>query len=211
MPRSYPHHGGKLERGRKTLSFRKLSRPSPGSDPGPVQVPLSFTAFRTHSGPKAGPGSILVPRVPSRIGPGRAETSWPLLTLVGEGQFGRHFSETTPVPPGKNGQENHHNKKTWTFYPYRTRKILGKEGQDAPKIGGFLTGEKTRNSKIARKGRTRICMGEGTCESKIAARQWRADFCREALRCLARISGLTQVKCRVRRQVPSVKRRERLP
>ena len=68
------------------------SRPSPGSYPGPVQVPsrvrcgpvqirhvLYFTVFRTHPGPEVGaiparPGPILLPSVPSRVGPGRAET-----------------------------------------------------------------------------------------------------------------------------------------
>ena len=79
------------------------SRPSPGSDPGPVQVPywvpsgpvqirhvLCFAVFRTHPGPEVGaiparPGPILVPSVSPRIGPGRAETDflatseiWPL-------------------------------------------------------------------------------------------------------------------------------------
>ena len=70
------------------------SRPSPGSGPGPVQVPsrvrrgpvqihhvLCLPAFRTHPGPEVGaiparPGPILVPTVPSRIGPGRAETDF---------------------------------------------------------------------------------------------------------------------------------------
>ena len=74
------------------LSLEVPSRPSLGSDPGPVQVPsrvrrglvqirhvLCFTAFRTHPGPEVGaiparPGPIPVPSVPSRIGPGRAET-----------------------------------------------------------------------------------------------------------------------------------------
>ena len=32
-------------------------------------------------------------------------------------------------------------------------------------------------------------LGEGNCESKIAARQWGVNFCREASRCLARLSG----------------------
>ena len=70
------------------------SRPSPGSSPGPVQVPsrvrggpvqirhvLCFTVFRTHPGPEVGaiparPGPILLPSVPYRIGPGRAETDF---------------------------------------------------------------------------------------------------------------------------------------
>ena len=70
------------------------SRPSPGSYPGPVQVPsrvrggpvqirhvLCFTVFRTHPGPEVGaiparPGPILLPSVPHRIGPGRAETDF---------------------------------------------------------------------------------------------------------------------------------------
>ena len=70
------------------------SRPSPGSYPGPVQVPsrvrggpvqirhvLCFTAFQTHPGPEVGaiparPDPILVPSVPSRIGPGRAEADF---------------------------------------------------------------------------------------------------------------------------------------
>ena len=33
-------------------------------------------------------------------------------------------------------------------------------------------------------------LGEGNCESKIAARQWGVNFCREASRCLAGPSGL---------------------
>ena len=70
------------------------SRPSPGSYPGPVQVPsrvrggpvqvrhvLCFTVLRTHPGPEVGaiparPGPILLPSVPYRIGPGRAETDF---------------------------------------------------------------------------------------------------------------------------------------
>ena len=70
------------------------SRPSPGSCPGPVQVPsrvrggpvqirhvLCFTVFRTHPGPEVGaiparPGPILLPSVPCRIRPGRAETDF---------------------------------------------------------------------------------------------------------------------------------------
>ena len=70
------------------------SRPSLGSYPGPVQVPsrvrggpvqirhvLCFTVFRTHPGPEvaaipARPGPILLASVPSRIGPGRAETDF---------------------------------------------------------------------------------------------------------------------------------------
>ena len=69
-------------------------RPSPGSYPGPVHVPprvrggpvqirhvLCFTVFRTHPGPEVGaiparPGPILLPSVPYRIGPGRAETDF---------------------------------------------------------------------------------------------------------------------------------------
>ena len=69
-------------------------RPSPGSYPGPVQVPsrvrggpvqirhvLCFTVFQTHPGPEVGaiparPGPILLPSVPYRIGPGRAETDF---------------------------------------------------------------------------------------------------------------------------------------
>ena len=76
------------------LSLGVPSRPSPGSDPGPVQVPsrlrrgpiqirhvLCFTAFRTHPGPEVGairarPGPILLPSVPPRVGPGRAETDF---------------------------------------------------------------------------------------------------------------------------------------
>ena len=76
------------------LSLGVPSRPSPGSDPGPVQVPsrvpsgpvqirhvLCFTVFRTHPGPEVGaipacPGPILVPSVSSRIGRGRAETDF---------------------------------------------------------------------------------------------------------------------------------------
>ena len=54
------------------------SRPSPGSYPGPV---LCFTVFRTHPGAEVGaipasPGPILLPSVPYRIGPGRAETDF---------------------------------------------------------------------------------------------------------------------------------------
>ena len=70
------------------------SRPSPGSYPGPVQVPsrvrggpvqirhvLCFTVFRAHPGPEVGaiparPGPILLPSVPYRVGPGRAETDF---------------------------------------------------------------------------------------------------------------------------------------
>ena len=70
------------------------SRPSPGSDPGPVQVlsrvrrgpvqirhVLCFTGFWTHPGPEVGPipacpGPILVPSVPSRIGPGQPEADF---------------------------------------------------------------------------------------------------------------------------------------
>ena len=70
------------------------SRLSPGSYPGPVQVPsrvrggpvqirhvLCFTVFRTHPGPEVGaiparPGPIPLPSVPHRIGPGRAETDF---------------------------------------------------------------------------------------------------------------------------------------
>ena len=76
------------------LSLGVPSRPSPGSYPGPVQVPsrvrggpvqirhvLCFTVFRTHPGPEVGaiparPGPILLPSVPSGIGPGRAETDF---------------------------------------------------------------------------------------------------------------------------------------
>ena len=65
------------------------SRSHPGSG-GPVQIRhvLCFTVFRTHPGPEVGaipacPGPILLPSVPSRIGPGRAapkQISWPLPT-----------------------------------------------------------------------------------------------------------------------------------
>ena len=76
------------------LSLGVPSRPSPGSDPWPVQVPsrvrrglvqirhvLCFTAFRTHPGPEVGaiparPGPILVLTVPSGMGFGRAETDF---------------------------------------------------------------------------------------------------------------------------------------
>ena len=76
------------------LSLEVPSRPSPGSYPGPIQVPsrvrggpvqirhvLRFTVFRTHPGPEVGaiparPGPILLPSVPSRVGPGRAETDF---------------------------------------------------------------------------------------------------------------------------------------
>ena len=63
------------------LSLGVPSRPSPGSDPGPVQVPsrvpsgpvqirhaLCFTVFRTHPGPEV--GAILAPgAIPARPGP----------------------------------------------------------------------------------------------------------------------------------------------
>ena len=60
------------------------SRSHPGSvRRGPVQIRhvLCFTAFRTHPGPEVGaipahPGPILLPSVPSRIGPGRPETDF---------------------------------------------------------------------------------------------------------------------------------------
>ena len=70
------------------------SRPSPGSDPGPAQVPsrvrggpvqirhvLCFTVFRTHPDPEVGaiparPGPILLPSVPYRIRSGRAEADF---------------------------------------------------------------------------------------------------------------------------------------
>ena len=68
------------------------SRPSPGSDPGPVQVPSRvrrgpvqtrhvLCLQRFHPGPEVGavlarPGPILVPSVPSKIGPGQAETDF---------------------------------------------------------------------------------------------------------------------------------------
>ena len=38
-------------------------------------------------------------------------------------------------------------------------------------------------------GVVRDNLGEGNCESKIAAREWGVNFCREALRCLAGPSG----------------------
>ena len=38
-------------------------------------------------------------------------------------------------------------KKTRIFYPYRTPKIPGKEGENARKNKEFLAAEKTRNSK----------------------------------------------------------------
>ena len=79
---------------RLLLSLRVPFRPTPGSYPGPVQVPsrvrggpvqirhvLCFTVFWTHPGPEVGaipahPGPILLPSVPSRIGPGQAETDF---------------------------------------------------------------------------------------------------------------------------------------
>ena len=79
------------------LSLGVPSRPSLGSDPGPIQVPsrvrrgpvqirhvLCFTAFRTHPGPEVGaiparPGPILVPTVLPGSGlDGPKQTSWPL-------------------------------------------------------------------------------------------------------------------------------------
>ena len=81
------------------LSLGVPSRPSLGSDPGPVQVPsrvrrgpvqirhvVCFTAFRTHPGPKVGaiparPGPILVLSfLPGSGLDGPKQTSWPLLT-----------------------------------------------------------------------------------------------------------------------------------
>ena len=93
------------------------SRPSPGSYPGPVQVPsrvrggpvqirhvLCFTVFRTHPGPEVGaipapPGPILLPSVPYRIGPGRAETDFLATSERGRPWYGTfakpkgHFTE----------------------------------------------------------------------------------------------------------------------
>ena len=85
------------------------SRPSPGSYPGPVQVPsrvrggpvqirhvLCFTVFRTHPGPEVGaiparPGPIRLPSVPSSIGPGRAKLDF--LATSDQSLFGgRHIS-----------------------------------------------------------------------------------------------------------------------
>ena len=40
-------------------------------------------------------------------------------------------------------------------------------------------------------------LGEGNWESKIAARQWRVNFCREASRCLARPSGYPKSRSKV--------------
>ena len=78
------------------LSLGVPSRPSPGSDPRPVQVPsrvqrgpvqighvLCFPGFRTHPGPEVAP--ILVPSWSRTFLPGSGldrpkQTSWPLLT-----------------------------------------------------------------------------------------------------------------------------------
>ena len=75
------------ERPRSLLLFLGVpSRPSPGSYPGPVQVPsrvrggpvqirhvLCFTAFRTHLGPEVG----AIPRIGLD---GQKQASWPLPT-----------------------------------------------------------------------------------------------------------------------------------
>ena len=79
---------------RLLLSLGVPSRPSSGSGPGPVQVPsrvqrgpvqirhvFCFPAFRAHPDAEVGaiparPGPILLPSVPSTIGPGRAETDF---------------------------------------------------------------------------------------------------------------------------------------
>ena len=51
------------------------------------------------------------------------------------------------------------------FYPCRTPTIPGKEGKNAQKNKEFLAGEKTRNSKKTRKGRTGTRLGRPHCKS----------------------------------------------
>ena len=94
------------------------SRPSPGSDPGPVQIPsrvrggpvqirhvLCFSAFRTHPGPEVGatparPGPILVPSVLPGSGlDGPKQTSWPLPILGFENQDGKQGTQNYLPPP----------------------------------------------------------------------------------------------------------------
>ena len=87
--------GGSIQTLAWVLSW---ARPGPIPSPRcPVQIRhvLCFTVFRTHPGPEVGaiparPGPILLPSVPYRIGPGRAETDF-LAT-----------SETYPTPLARN-------------------------------------------------------------------------------------------------------------
>ena len=90
--------------------LRVPSRPTPGSYPGPVQVPsrvrggpvqirhvLCFTVFRTIQAILAYPG----PSVPSRIGPGQAETDF-LATFDKHKLFGPDFPRTfLTLTPGR--------------------------------------------------------------------------------------------------------------
>ena len=90
---------GKIQKGLEVCYclWGAPSRPSPGSYPGPVQVPsrvrggpvqirqvLCFTAFRTHPGPEVGPSRPVLGPSCSRAFlagsglDGQKQTSWPL-------------------------------------------------------------------------------------------------------------------------------------
>ena len=96
------------------LSLGVPSRPSPGSDPGPA-VPSRFTMcfvlqrFGPVQVPRWGPSRpVLVPSVPSRIGPGRAETDFlatsdffPVLKPLACGRQSRCLGWTYKLPGGQ--------------------------------------------------------------------------------------------------------------